>query len=126
MILYESLNQPLNFLFILLIGIGSGFIFDAFKYLTFLCNKNSIMEKIFDCVSVVLCGIIFFLSTLNLNFGEFRFYLLFGYILGILLERFTFGIFIAKIASYCYNKITKTINKLFKKRNKEEQRNESN
>ena len=126
MILYESLNQPLNFLFIFLIGIGSGFIFDAFKYLTFLCNKNSITEKIFDCVSVVLCGIIFFLSTLNLNFGEFRFYLLFGYILGILLERFTFGIFIVKIASYCYNKITKTINKLFKKRNKEEQRNESN
>ena len=126
MILYESLNQPLNFLFIFLIGIGSGFIFDAFRYLIFLCNKNSIMEKIFDCVSVVLCGIIFFLSTLNLNFGEFRFYLLFGYILGILLERFTFGIFIAKIASYCYNKIIKTINKLFKKRNKEEQRNESN
>ena len=126
MILYESLNQPLNFLLIFLIGLGSGLIFDIFKYLTFLCNKNSIIEKIFDCISIVLCGIIFFFACLTLNFGEFRFYLFLGYILGILLERFTLGIFIAKIASCCYNSVRKILNKLLMKRNKEEQRNEGN
>lgn len=126
MILYESLNQPLNFLFIFLIGASSGLIFDAFKYLTFLCNKNHIMEKIFDCVSVILCGVVLFFSCLNLNFGEFRFYLLLGYVLGIFLERFTLGIFIAKIATYCYNKIREILNKLFRKKIKEEQNNESN
>ena len=126
MILYESLNQPLNFLFIFLIGIASGLIFDASRYLTFLCNKNRVMQKIFDFVSVILCGTVFFFSCLTLNFGEFRFYLILGYVLGILLERFTFGIFIAKIASTCYNKLKEILNRLFNKRKRKEQKNESN
>ena len=126
MILYESLNQPLNFLFIFLIGIGSGLIFDVSSYFTFLCNKNRIMQKIFDFISVILCGIVFFFACLTLNFGEFRFYLLLGYLLGILLERFTLGIFIAKIASCCYNKSREILNKLFKRAEREEQKNESN
>ena len=125
MILYESVSQPLNFLLIFLIGICSGLIFDLSRYLTFLCNKNGVMEKIFDFVSVILCGTVFFFTCLTINFGEFRFYLFLGYVLGILLERFTFGIFIAKIASACYNKLREILNRIFKKRTKEE-KGESN
>lgn len=125
MILYETVSQPLNFLFIFFIGLGSGLIFDVFRYLNFLCNKNSVIEKIFDFISVVICGGVFFLSVLELNYGEFRFYLLLSYLLGILLERFSLGLFIAKICSYCYNKFTQIVNKTFKRKNKEEQKDES-
>lgn len=125
MLLYESISQPLNFLYILLIGFASGLIFDFFKYLNFLCNKNTITEKIFDFLSVAICGVVFFLAELHLNYGEFRFYLLFGFIVGILLERFSLGLFIAKICSYCYNKLTTVLNKIWKKKIKEELTNES-
>ena len=120
MILYESLSQPLNFLVVFLIGIAGGFIFDIFKYFTFLCNKNKVMEKIFDFISVILCGGVFFVLCLKINYGELRFYLILGFILGILMQRFTIGIFIAKISSSCYNKIRQILNQVLKRRAKEE------
>ena len=77
MILYETLNQPLIFLIIFCVGFVSGLIFDA--------------------ISVALCGVVFFACLLELNYGEFRFYILLGYVLGILIERITLGLIVAKI-----------------------------
>lgn len=121
MILYETLNQPLIFLLIIVIGFFSGIIFDFSNYLTFLFNKNRIIEKFFDAIAVVLCGAVFFIALLMLNFGEFRFYILLGYVLGIFIYRVTLGLIVAKVCSFCYNKfklgMSKLSNKLFKKKN---------
>lgn len=123
MILYETLNQPLIFLIIFCVGFVSGLIFDASKYLTFLFNKNKVFEKIFDAISVALCSAVFFACLLELNYGEFRFYILLGYVLGVLIERITLGLIVAKICSLCYNAfkklMTKLSNKIFKKKSNE-------
>lgn len=123
MILFESANQWLSFLFLLLIGFASGFIFDASKYVCFLLNKNKIAEAILDCVSVVFCGIILFVSILFINFGLFRFYLLFAFVIGLFLQRFTIGKMIAKVASVCYTFFVKTINKVLKRKDKNAENN---
>lgn len=123
MILYETLNQPLIFLIIFCAGFVSGLVFDASKYLTFLFNNNKIFQKIFDVVAVALCGFVFFVCLLYLNFGEFRFYILLGFVLGILIERFSLGLIVAKICHVCYNAfrnlMTKLSSKIFKRKTNE-------
>ena len=123
MILYETLNQPLIFLIIFCAGFVSGLVFDASKYLTFLFNNNKIFQKIFDVVAVAFCGFVFFVCLLYLNFGEFRFYILLGFVLGILIERFSLGLIVAKICAVCYNAfrnlMTKLSGKIFKRKTNE-------
>ena len=103
MILYETISQSLIFLYILLIGIGCGLVFDARNYVTFLCNRNKVVGIILDFVCGIIISAIFLLSVLWLNYGQMRFYLILGFGFGILLERFTFGNFIAKLSLKCYN-----------------------
>ena len=119
MLLFETINQPLNFFIIILIGFFCAFIFDISRYFYFLCNKNKIIEKINDILSIIICFCIFFISILILNYGEFRFYLLLGFILGIILQRITFGKIIAKIAKKCYDIFNKLKIKLFRKKGNE-------
>lgn len=123
MILFESANQWLSFIFLFLIGFASGFIFDANKYVCFLLNKNKIASIILDCFSVLSCGIILFVAILFINFGLFRFYLLFAFVIGLCLQRITIGKMIAKLASVCYNLLTKTIKKIFTRKDKNAENN---
>lgn len=120
MVLFETQNQFIVFLIIVLIGFICGFIFDANKYINFLCNKNKIVQIILDFLSVLMCAFVFFISCLHLNFGEFRFYILLGFIVGVLIQRTTLGIVIAKICKLCYDKLKVVINKLFKTKEKHE------
>src|SRR5574344_1274038 len=115
MLLYETLSQPLIFLIIFCIGLGSGIIFDLKSYMNFLCEKNKIMSIILDIISAILvCGILF-LSNLIFNYGEFRFYILLAFTLGFLIERFTLGIFVKKFFSWLYFSSKNLIRKIFKK-----------
>lgn len=122
MLLYESLNQPINFLYLFLAGFLAAIVFDAAKYLTFLCNNNKVMQKIFDCLSVCFAGFVFFAACLVFNFGQFRFYLLCAFLLGILTERITLGLSLAKICKFCYLKCKKLLNFAFRKNKNETNR----
>lgn len=115
MLLYESLNQPLTFLWVFLIGFFASIIFDLSKYLTFLCNNNKIMQKVFDALAVFVFGALFFIVCLVFNFGQFRLYILMAYLCGLLLERTTFGLILAKFCKFCYLNFKK-INFTFKKK----------
>jgi hypothetical protein len=119
MLLYETLTQPAVFFIILVIGIACGIIFDLRSYIVFLCANNKVVTIILDILSVLLSSIIFYLCVLGLNFGEFRFYIVLSFLLGILLERFTLGLFVAKISSWCYNKFKMLISKVFHGRKNE-------
>ncbi len=109
MLLYETLSQPIIALIIFLIGFGSGFIADISNYLYFLFNNNKYFRIIIDIITSIICFVIFFISIINLNYGEFRLYLLMLFIIGFLLQRFTIGKIIAKISNWCYNKFKKII-----------------
>ena len=115
MVLYESLNQPIIFLYLFIIGFFASIIFDFSKYLTFLCNNNKIMQKIFDSFAVFVFGIIFFVACLMFNYGQFRLYLAMAYILGFLFERISLGITLAKFCKICYLNF-KEINFTFRKK----------
>ena len=119
MILYETISQPLIFLYIFLIGIGCGLVFDVRNYLTFLCNKNKIVGVILDVISGIVISLLFLFCVLQLNYGQIRFYLILGFGLGIAVERFSFGKLIAKLSLRCYNGFRYLIAQKYGKRKKE-------
>ena len=53
--LYETLNQPLICLILLLVGFLSGFIYDISNFILFLCKNNFVIKIILDFISTILC-----------------------------------------------------------------------
>lgn len=112
MLLYETLSQPVIFLIILLVGFACGLIFDARNYICFLCNKNKVVCHLTDFFAGLLSFAIFFLSIGKLNFGQLRVYLALGFAVGLIIERFSVGLIIAKVANWCYTLFKGLVNKI--------------
>lgn len=113
MLMYETLSQPLIFFIIFSIGLSSGLLFDLKSYINFLFAKNNIISIFLDIVAAFLICLILYFSNLIFNYGEFRFYVLIAFFIGLLIERLSLGIFVAKFFSWCYNKFGKLISKLY-------------
>ena len=105
--LYATLNQPIVFFVLLLIGFSAGVIFDAIKLLNYFFNHNNISKQIFLFLCILAVFAIFSEVNLTLNFGEIRFYSFLAFFGGITLQRFTIGILFAKVTQKCYNQIVK-------------------
>lgn len=118
MLLFETLSQPLAFLLTFSVGFGSGFLVDLQNYILFLCNKNKIVGVVLDVIVSVLCSIVFLICVLSFNFGEFRFYLSIAFVCGLLLQRFSLGLIIAKIALWCYNLFKNILRKIYNEKPK--------
>ena len=114
MILYETLSEPLIFLLMLAFGFVCGILYDINKYIAFLCNNNQIVQKVLDVISTCVAGFLFILALTILNYGEFRFYLLLSFLIGIFAERKTLGLVLAKFFSFCYNSFKNLIKRIFK------------
>ncbi len=70
-------------------------------------NKDliyKIFNNIFDAVRVLIWSAIFYVSTLLLNYGEVRFYLILAFVAGFCLERTILVPTIQKLRSMRYNK----------------------
>ena len=123
MLLFETLSQPLIFVITLAIGFASGLLVDARNYIHFLCNKNKIVGLVLDIIVSFLCFFIMLICVLSFNFGQLRFYFVIAFVCGLLFERFSLGLIIAKIALWCYNQFVRILRKItngkFKKANKE-------
>lgn len=120
MILNETLSQPLVFLIVLLIGFGSGLIYDLRSYIIFLCAKNKVLTIILDIISTLLVFAVFFYCNLKFNYGQFRFFVILSFFIGFLTERFSLGFCIAKIFSWCYNKFKESVASIYGRFKKKE------
>ncbi len=121
MLLYETLSQPAVFFIIFSIGLLSGLLFDFKSYISFLFAKNKIISILLDIVVAFLTCLILYFSNLKFNYGEFRFYVLIAFFNGLLIERFSIGIFVAKFFSWCYNKFGKLISQLYGRQSKKKE-----
>lgn len=113
MLLFETLSQPLIFLLTFSVGFGSGFLVDIKNYIHFLCNRNKVVGIVLDVLISILCCLIFFVCVLSFNFGQLRLYLIISFVCGLLFQRFSLGLIIAKIAIWCYNLFRNTLRKIF-------------
>ena len=110
MILFETLNEPKIFLYLIIFGFFSGFFFDICYLITFLCNKNKIVKGILQTFATICCFFILFLINLKLNYGVFRIYIFIVFFLSVFVERITLGKLIAKTQNWCYNVFRKFVN----------------
>lgn len=110
MIIFETLNEPKIFLFLIIFGFLCGFLFDICYLITFLCNENKIVKNILQFFATIICFFIVFLINLKLNYGVFRAYIFISFFFAIFLERITFGKLFAKTRNWCYTHFKKLVN----------------
>ena len=102
--LYESLSQPIIFLFLCLSGFVSGFLFDLKNILSIYFKRNKIISQILSFFAVFLTFFMYFFTNLKINYGEFRFFSIIAFAISLLLQRFIIKNFLAKPVIKCYNK----------------------
>ena len=110
MIIFETLNEPKIFLFLIIFGFLCGFLFDICYLITFLCNENKIVNNILQFFATIICFFIVFLINLKLNYGVFRAYIFISFFFAIFLERITLGKLFAKTRNWCYTHFKKLVN----------------
>lgn len=117
MILFETLNQPYILVWLIFSGFLCGLFFDFSQTITFLCNNNKVVKIVFDAFATLSSFFVLFFVNLNLNYGQFRVYVVFVFLLFLFLERISVGKLIAKTNSWCYNLFKKFTNYITKEKN---------
>ena len=86
--LYPTLNQPLVLLMVVGAGLFCGLLFDVARILSLLSGNDKASVHIFDFLATVLSFCILFFVNLKFNYGQFRAYVLFVFVLGFAFQRF--------------------------------------
>lgn len=97
------------FLLSLLLGIVLGVVYGAVGILKIIFKNNIVVSNILDFIFAILSGVAVIFFVVNFNFGVFRWFIVVGVLIGILLERKTLGKIFAKIFLLMYNKFSKCI-----------------
>ena len=103
--------MKIAFLFFL-IGFLAGALYGIFKFICHLLKNNIIIQIILDLILSILIGFTFIFATNYYFYGEIRLYMCIIFIIGVYLERKTFGKLFAKLYFILYNVGRKLVNKL--------------
>ena len=106
----NTLPQTILFIIFLSIGFGSGAIIGFFSLINILFNHNKHLQIITDILSCIILSIIYIVLINLFNLGEHRIYLTIAYIIGIFIERKTFGKLFANLYNKLYNFIVQKLN----------------
>lgn len=103
--LYEVISQPSVFLWLALGGFAAGILFDLRTIFLLFFKKKNVVSQILLFFSSFLALFLCFFLNLKTNYGEFRIFPVFAFILAFAVERFFAQNFLAKPLSKCYNKL---------------------
>lgn len=103
--LYPTLSQPIVFLCLAAAGLVCGLLFEIKRFISSFWFKH-----IFDFFMVIFSAGIFFVLNLHLNYGQFRFWTIFTFVLVIILERVIFAFFAKKWYSFSHGRQKKAKN----------------
>ena len=109
--LFETLKQSYIFLGSIYFGLIIGIIKNGINLIINTFKNNKIITFIFDLIFMLIFGLLFIFCINLINFGEFRVYLLLGYICGFVIEIKTLGF----LVDFVFKKIYTFIIFLYKK-----------
>lgn len=95
------------FLICFLIGLGLGLVYGILGFIKLLIKNNIVISNILNFVYAISCGFVVLFTTIQLNYGQFRWFLMAGFLIGIITERKTLGKIFAKFFLWLYNKLSK-------------------
>lgn len=103
-------------LFLICVGFGFclGVLYSALYLFKVLLKNNYVLCNIINFVFAIGYGFLILITMVNFNYGEFRLFLLLGFVIGTILERKTLNKIFAKIINWLYNKLSKAIKSLQK------------
>lgn len=100
--LFETLKQSYIFLGTIYFGLLTGIIKNAINLIIKTFKNNKVITFILDLVFMLIFSIMFIFCINIVNFGEFRIYLLLGYICGFVLELKTLGFLVDFVLKKIY------------------------
>lgn len=112
--LFETLKQSYIFLGSVYFGLVLGLIFDFLKFNTKLLRNKRFLQIFFDIIFSITSVLMFFWCLNVINYGEFRFFVLFSFVIGFVLEQKNLGFLVDFIFQKLYNFFGKIIKKLSK------------
>lgn len=112
--LFETLKQSYIFLGSIYFGLLGGITKNIINLLIKACKNNKITTFILDLIFMIIFSFLFIICINIVNFGEFRIYLLIGYLLGFILEIKTLGFLVDFVLKKIYNFINFIGKKLLK------------
>lgn len=107
--LFETLFQANIFLSIMYFGIICGLVYEITHLFKF---KKYILCVLQDLFFMLIFSVIYIICVHILCFGEFRFYTIFAFIVGFLIERKSIGKIVALFLNMIYNICVKFLTKL--------------
>lgn len=93
-------NQIYIFLFAVIFGLILGVINDIFRFIRYLGFKSKISVFLQDVIYMSICGLLTFLFLLAFNNGEIRYFPLIGEFFGLVIYRYTIGLFTYKLFKF--------------------------
>ena len=102
--------QLKDFTVMLLIGIIIGAIYGILNIITTI-NRKLVFQIIIDFITSIIATFTLIITINYINMGQFRVFLVLGYLLGIIIERITLGKLFAKGYKFVYNNIVKSFKK---------------
>lgn len=105
--LFETLKHFYLFLGGIYFGLIAGIVQDVNVFVLEIFQKKRILSIILDVIFSLICVFLFYFCLNVVNFGEFRFFMLFSFFVGYFLERKTLGNLVDFIFQKIYNFIRK-------------------
>ena len=100
----KNLAEQLNiFLWSCAFGFCLGIIYDIFRFLRVLKFKSKLQIYIQDILFMCILGLCTFIFTTAFNFGQIRFYIILGEIIGIVSYRYTLGELTIRLFKFLYH-----------------------
>jgi len=103
--------EILNYIFY---GCIAGIIYLFFAFFRGASNYNIIVTIILDILCGAICTLVFGFSMLQISSGNFSVYELIGFLLGMIIVKFSIGNLVASMAFFVYNKIVIKLYNKFK------------
>lgn len=110
--LFETLLQGKIFACTIYFGIIGGIFLTAKIFLDLLLKKNKYVLIITDIAVCIVLAFLFLVCINTFNYGEFRFYELLGFLLGIILEQISLNKLVEKFLNMIYTMLTKVWKRL--------------
>lgn len=101
--LYPTLNQPLMFLLLVVVGFIGGVIFDIFNIITTMLGNDKYSHHFFNFLAVLVSFALLFIVNLKFNYGQFRLYVIAIFLAGFFLERVISKFLWTKLIKKCYS-----------------------
>lgn len=120
--LYETLFQTQIFFLLVYFGLLCGIFMELKILICHALKNNKIVKFILDISFMLLCALVFVYAKNLACYGEFRLYLLVGFVLGVILEHISIGFLVEKFFKLMYNVFKKVFRRMFGFRKKPKQK----